>query len=66
MLGLFAHPDDEVFCVGGTIARCAQAGASTSIVSLTLEESMLPRPIMRELLGTEHFVVASSGERGSQ
>ena len=23
ILGLFAHPDDEVFCVGGTIARCA-------------------------------------------
>jgi LmbE family N-acetylglucosaminyl deacetylase len=35
ILGVFAHPDDEVFCVGGTIARCAQAGAVTGIVSLT-------------------------------
>jgi LmbE family N-acetylglucosaminyl deacetylase len=38
MLGLFAHPDDEVFCVGGTIARCADAGADTAIASLTRGE----------------------------
>jgi LmbE family N-acetylglucosaminyl deacetylase len=36
---LFAHPDDEVFCVGGTIARCAEAGAVTAIVSLTQGEA---------------------------
>ncbi|SEP98561.1 PIG-L family deacetylase [Microlunatus flavus] len=35
VLGLFAHPDDEVFCVGGTIARAAAAGAQTAVVSLT-------------------------------
>ena len=39
VLGLFAHPDDEVFCVGGTIARCAEAGAVTAIVSLTQGEA---------------------------
>ena len=39
VLGLFAHPDDEVFCVGGTIARCAAAGAVTAIVSLTQGEA---------------------------
>ena len=39
LLGLFAHPDDEVFCVGGTIARCADAGAVTAIVSLTQGEA---------------------------
>jgi LmbE family N-acetylglucosaminyl deacetylase len=39
VLGLFAHPDDEVFCVGGTIARCAEAGAHTAIVSLTRGEA---------------------------
>lgn len=39
VLGLFAHPDDEVFCVGGTIARAAQAGADTAIVSLTQGEA---------------------------
>jgi LmbE family N-acetylglucosaminyl deacetylase len=39
VLGLFAHPDDEVFCVGGTIARCAAAGATTAIVSLTRGEA---------------------------
>lgn len=39
VLGLFAHPDDEVFCVGGTIALAAAAGATTSIVSLTRGEA---------------------------
>ncbi|MCW2812467.1 MAG: Cyclic nucleotide-binding protein [Friedmanniella sp.] len=39
VLGLFAHPDDEVFCVGGTIARAAAAGAETAIVSLTRGEA---------------------------
>lgn len=35
VLGFFARPDDEVFCVGGTIARAAAAGADTAVVSLT-------------------------------
>ena len=39
VLGLFAHPDDEVFCVGGTMARCSDAGAVTAIVSLTQGEA---------------------------
>jgi LmbE family N-acetylglucosaminyl deacetylase len=39
LLGLFAHPDDEVFCVGGTIARAGAAGAETAIVSLTRGEA---------------------------
>jgi LmbE family N-acetylglucosaminyl deacetylase len=39
ILGLFAHPDDEVFCFGGTIARCAQAGAVTGIATLTRGEA---------------------------
>src|SRR3954470_1116013 len=39
VLGLFAHPDDEVFCVGGTIARAAAAGATTAVVSLTQGEA---------------------------
>jgi LmbE family N-acetylglucosaminyl deacetylase len=38
ILGLFAHPDDEVFCVGGTLARCADAGWITGIASLTQGE----------------------------
>src|SRR4051812_9073898 len=39
VLGLFAHPDDEVFCFGGTIARCAEAGAVTAVASLTRGEA---------------------------
>jgi LmbE family N-acetylglucosaminyl deacetylase len=39
VIGLFAHPDDEVFCVGGTFARASAAGAETAIVSLTQGEA---------------------------
>jgi len=35
ILGIFAHPDDEVFCAGGTLARYAAAGAETMVVSAT-------------------------------
>ena len=39
VLVLAAHPDDEVFCVGGTIARCVGTGAVTAIASLTQGEA---------------------------
>lgn len=35
LLGLYAHPDDETFCSGGTFARYAAAGADVRVVSLT-------------------------------
>jgi LmbE family N-acetylglucosaminyl deacetylase len=38
LLGVFAHPDDEVFCAGGTMARAAAAGAEVMIVSATRGE----------------------------
>jgi LmbE family N-acetylglucosaminyl deacetylase len=34
-LGLFAHPDDETFCTGGTFARYAAQGAEIMVVSAT-------------------------------
>jgi LmbE family N-acetylglucosaminyl deacetylase len=37
--GIFAHPDDEVFCVGGTIATYVDAGAEALIVSATRGEA---------------------------
>jgi LmbE family N-acetylglucosaminyl deacetylase len=37
--GLFAHPDDEVFCAGGTIAAAVEAGAEAMIVSATRGEA---------------------------
>ena len=55
VLGLFAHPDDEVFCAGGAIARCAEAGAVTAIVSLTQGEAGQIRDAAtatRRVLGT--------------
>jgi LmbE family N-acetylglucosaminyl deacetylase len=38
LLGVFAHPDDEVFCAGGTMALAAEAGAEVMIVSATRGE----------------------------
>ncbi len=35
LLGVFAHPDDESFCVGGTLAKYTAAGAEAMIVSAT-------------------------------
>lgn len=35
ILGVFAHPDDEVFCAGGTFAKYAAAGAEIMVVSMT-------------------------------
>ncbi len=35
VLGIFAHPDDETVCAGGTLAKYASAGAEVRVVSLT-------------------------------
>jgi LmbE family N-acetylglucosaminyl deacetylase len=39
VLGVFAHPDDEVFCVGGTLARYTSEGAEAMVVSVTRGEA---------------------------
>jgi LmbE family N-acetylglucosaminyl deacetylase len=35
ILGLFAHPDDEAFCMGGVLARYVSEGADGAVVSMT-------------------------------
>ena len=35
VLGLFAHPDDEVFVAGGTLAKYAAEGAEVMVISST-------------------------------
>ncbi|MCA0455584.1 MAG: PIG-L family deacetylase [Chloroflexi bacterium] len=35
LLCVFAHPDDEVFCAGGTIAKYVASGAQVMVVSAT-------------------------------
>jgi LmbE family N-acetylglucosaminyl deacetylase len=39
LLGVFAHPDDETFCAGGTFARYAKDGAEVMVVSATRGEA---------------------------
>ncbi len=39
ILGVFAHPDDESFCAGGTFARYAALGAEVMVVSATRGEA---------------------------
>ena len=35
LLGVFAHPDDEIFCAGGTFAKYAASGCDIMVVSAT-------------------------------
>jgi LmbE family N-acetylglucosaminyl deacetylase len=35
LLGVYAHPDDETFCTGGTFARYAAAGCEIMVLSAT-------------------------------
>lgn len=39
ILGVFAHPDDESFCAGGTFARLVGNGAEVMVVSATRGEA---------------------------
>jgi LmbE family N-acetylglucosaminyl deacetylase len=38
-LGVFAHPDDEVFCAGGTLAKYVAQGAEAMVISSTRGEA---------------------------
>jgi LmbE family N-acetylglucosaminyl deacetylase len=39
LLGVFAHPDDEIFCIGGTLAKYIASGAEAMVVSFTRGEA---------------------------
>jgi LmbE family N-acetylglucosaminyl deacetylase len=39
ILGVFAHPDDETFCAGGTFAKYIASGAEVMVVSATHGEA---------------------------
>ena len=54
MLGVFAHPDDETFCAGGTFAKYIASGAEVTVVSATHGEAgqiRSPRVATRRTLG---------------
>ena len=54
VLGMFAHPDDEVFCAGGTLAHYASTGAEVLVVSATRGQAGQirdPRAATRRTLG---------------
>jgi len=54
ILGVFAHPDDESFCAGGTFARYSAAGAEVMVVSATRGEAgqiRSPKVATRRTLG---------------
>jgi LmbE family N-acetylglucosaminyl deacetylase len=55
LLGVFAHPDDESFCAGGTFAKYVAAGAEVMVVSATRGEAgqiRMPSVATRRTLGT--------------
>jgi LmbE family N-acetylglucosaminyl deacetylase len=39
LLGVFAHPDDETFCIGGTLAKYTARGSEALVVSFTRGEA---------------------------
>jgi LmbE family N-acetylglucosaminyl deacetylase len=71
LLGVFAHPDDEVFCAGGALAQAAEAGAQVMIVSATRgEQGQIrdPAAATRRTLGAirERELRAAAAELGVQ
>jgi LmbE family N-acetylglucosaminyl deacetylase len=71
LLGVFAHPDDEVFCAGGTMARAAASGAEVMIVSASRGERGQirdPAAATRRTLGAvrERELYAAAAELGVQ
>jgi LmbE family N-acetylglucosaminyl deacetylase len=71
LLGVFAHPDDEVFCAGGTMAQAAGAGAEVMVVSATRgEQGQIrdPAAASRRSLGAvrEGELSAAAAELGVQ
>src|SRR5258706_16298538 len=71
LLGVFAHPDDEVFCVGGTLAQWAAAGGETMILCATRGEAgqiQDARAATRSTLGIvrEHELRAACSQLGVQ
>jgi len=71
LLGVFAHPDDEVFCAGGTMGQAAEAGAEVMIVSATRgEQGQIrdPAAATRRTLGAvrEGELGAAAAELGVQ
>jgi LmbE family N-acetylglucosaminyl deacetylase len=71
LLGVFAHPDDEVFCAGGTMAEAAMEGAEVMIVSATRGERGQirdPAAATRRTLGAvrERELRAAAAELGVQ
>src|SRR5688500_13234139 len=68
-LGMFAPPDDETVCAGGTLAKYASAGADVRLVALTnggacetRDASVATRATWRE--AREREVVAAGKELG--
>jgi LmbE family N-acetylglucosaminyl deacetylase len=54
ILGVFAHPDDETFCAGGTFAKYSASGAQVMVVSATRGEAgqiRSPQVATRRTLG---------------
>ncbi len=69
LLGVFAHPDDEIFCAAGTMAQATEAGAEVMIVSATRgEQGQIrdPAAATRRTLGAvrERELRAAAAELG--
>lgn len=69
IMGIFAHPDDEVFCAGVTLARWVARGGEALVLSATRGEAgqiQDPRAATRANLGAvrEHELRAACAQLG--
>lgn len=69
LLAVFAHPDDETFRPGGTLALLAQRGVRVQVLTATRGQAGsrgespipgAPDEKQRLFLGVEHFCLAAS------
>jgi len=59
LLGVYAHPDDETFCAGGTLTKYVAGGAEAMVFSATRGEAGQirdPRAATRQILGETRFL----------
>jgi hypothetical protein len=59
ILAIFAHPDDEVFCIDvSAFVEQKVAALSAYRTQFPLEPGMFPMPMLREVFSHEYFVRA--------
>lgn len=63
ILVFYAHPDDEIIGMGGTIVKLASQGSEVILVGFTLGETGYPRDELKGKLGKLRKIESSKGDK---